>query len=111
MTRRITALAVVPDRSDLTTWATSFDHELEAAGKASKTRLTYRQSIDGLEAFLGAAGHPLQVAAVTKHDIESYLIAERARGMSDNTILDPFRSLRPFFNVSRTRRKRSRPLR
>jgi site-specific recombinase XerC len=98
MTRRITTLAVVPDPSDLATWADQFDHELEAAGKAAKTRLTYRQSIHGFEAFLAADRRSGQVSDIIKRDIESYLIGERDRGMSDNTILIRFRSLRPFFN-------------
>jgi Site-specific recombinase XerC len=91
-------LVALPSRSDLSASASLFDHELEAGNRAPKTRITYRQSIDTLEAFLATREHSLNVDAITKRDIQDYFIEERRRGMTETTVLIRFRSLRPFFN-------------
>lgn len=98
MPRRTATIVALPRRSDLSTSADTFMHELESANRADKTRKTYRESIDQLERFLRDTGRPLTVADIGKRDMEAFFIHERHRGMSETTIAIRWRSLRPFFN-------------
>ncbi len=98
MPRQAAHLTALPARSELSTSADTFMHELESANRSAKTRRSYRDSIDQLERFLRDTGHQLTIADIGKRELEAFFIAERQRGMSETTIAIRWRSLRPFFN-------------
>lgn len=72
----------------------SFERFLRATGKSPRTIETYLISLDKVTSYLGA---DTDTRAVTRSDIEGWLIDLRASGLSPSSVSIRYRSLRAYF--------------
>lgn len=84
------------DTGDVALLAASFRRHLLAANKAPRTIETYGDAVRLLEAFLAAQGMPLNVAALSREHIESF-IADTLSHSAPSTASIRYRALQQFF--------------
>lgn len=82
---------------DLTYETEAFARSLRAKGRSDTTIKTYTKAIRSLRDWLDNRGGSLAQADVTRRDLEDFLGAELARGLSKQTVHQHFQSLRQFF--------------
>lgn len=75
----------------------SFLRHLHAENRSPSTRVTYAKAVDQLDAFLKAAGMPINVADISREHIEHFLVGLQERGMRPATVSQRYRSLQQFF--------------
>ncbi|HEX2089489.1 MAG TPA: tyrosine-type recombinase/integrase [Actinomycetota bacterium] len=77
--------------------APSFARSLRAARKSPKTVVTYMEAVNGLSAFLRAAGMPLEVSSIRREHVEAY-VEDLLSAWRPTTAANRYKSLRVFFN-------------
>jgi site-specific recombinase XerC len=85
-----------PPPESLLDLADSFDLFLHVEGKAERTRVLYRQSIDYLSRWLATQGQPPDLSALTRDNVLGWLSDLRHRGLTDGTIRTRWRGLVRF---------------
>jgi site-specific recombinase XerD len=75
----------------------SYRRHLRARNIAPGTVEIYTEALSAFERFLRDRGMPLDVGAIRREHIETYLEAMQERGLKAATISLAFRSLRPFW--------------
>jgi site-specific recombinase XerD len=75
----------------------SFDRSLRAEGRAERTRQSYWEGVSQFGTFLRDSGRSDDIAAISRGDVESFLVRLREEGKSPATVSNRFRSLARFF--------------
>lgn len=85
---------------DLTYEAEAFTRSLRAAGRSPHTVSTYMKAVTALATYLTERGESVADVTVTRQMIEEFLIFERDRGLSAQTVHQHHASLVQFFKFA-----------
>jgi site-specific recombinase XerD len=82
---------------DIGTNQAAFNRHLRAENKSPSTVETYGKAIGQFAAFAAAQGMPVNVAAIRREHVETFLVDLQERGMRPATVSQRYRSLQQFF--------------